>query len=339
MKSMKKNANRKRLIPADQAGSYIDTDTVLRRNRILESSGLDNFLIRLPRLKIHTHFYYKFVEDGECLINEHAHWHWEIARIASGSACYPVPEKGVIYPDAAHYLVMPPKITHGWEMTKAPLLINSWQVKIEAEDEIGFQTLEKLEGKVIDSRFLVPASSAQVQAEALLWQMSGDEGSPQLFGSILSGFARIVIGDLMAKINPWPQDLLTERHDSEVAAETLANRLRGFMDENLENPITLSDLEGHFHYSERHLNRVFQQVHKVSIGQYLRQRRMELAKRWLETTSRAVKDIAFSLGYNNPGQFCRYFNIQQRMTPSQYREHQRNNSNDLLRNSALKSKK
>jgi len=181
-----------------------------------------------------------------------------------------------------------------------------------------------------DSNFLIPASSAQIQAETLLWEMAGEERNPQIFGTILSGFARIVIGDLLAKLKPWPTNLLTDRHDQKLITEALANRLRIFLDENLENPITLSDMVGHFHYSERHLNRIFQTVNQVSIGQYLRQQRVDLSKQWLETTDRSIKDIAFSLGYSNPGQFCRYFRIQTNLTPSQYRNRQQTITSESL---------
>jgi AraC-like DNA-binding protein len=324
MQSMKKKATRTRLIPGDHVADFIDTETVLQRNQILEGCGLDHFLIRLPRLKLHTHFYYKFVEDGARSINEHAHQHWEITRIFAGAAEYPVSETGdVVRPDARHYLVMPPQMTHRWSLTKAPLLMNSWQVRIEAEDETGEQTLANLRRIFIKSGFLIPATFAQVQSEKILWQVTGEERNPQIFGSILAGFAQVVIGDLLANAEPWPDGMLIDRHDPEASAESLARRMRVFLDENVENPINLSDLEGHFHYSERHLNRIFHKVHQISIGQYLRQQRMELAKRWLTTTNRSIKDIAFSLGYSTPGQFCRYFSTHTAMTPSQYRESQK----------------
>lgn len=319
------------------AKADFDMESVLRRNQALESSGLDNFLIRLPRLKIHTHFYYKFVEDGECTIGDHGHMHWEITRIRAGGAAYTIPSiKQSILPDSDHYLIIPPRLTHSWRMTHAPLLMNSWQVHIAAEDSDGETVLKTLRKSVIEAGYLVLANSSQRDAEDLLWDMVNEERIPQIFGSILSGFARIIIGDLLAKLNPWPEHLLSDRHDPQLAARSLAARLRMFLDENIENPITLSDLEGHFHYSERHLNRIFQKVHNVSIGQYLRQHRIELAKRWLETTDRAVKNIAFSLGYSSPGQFCRYFSLQTGLTPSQYRTRQQVNKDDHLEKSTVK---
>jgi len=337
MQFMKKKTNRTRLIPRGNVSDFIDAETVLQRNQILEGCGLDHFLIRLPRLKLHAHFYYKFVEDGSCSINEHAHQHWEITRIFAGAAEYVIQETGqVVCPDASQYLVMPAKMTHQWSMTKAPLLMNSWQVQVDPEDEIGVQAIENLKQLVQESGFLVPATYAQVDAEEILWRITAEKRSTQIFGSILAGFAQIVLGDLLAKVRPWPEDLLTDQYDPEVAADALARRLQTFLDENVGNPITLSDLEGHFHYSERHLNRIFQKAHGMSIGQYFRQQRMELARHWMETTDRAVKDIALSLGYSTPSQFCRYFHTQTGMSPSQFRECRKKIRDAQVQDSVLK---
>ena len=306
-----------RLVPAQQTGSHIDTDMILMINRMLEGSGGEDLLIRFPHLKVSPHFHYSFISSGEGNVRNHAHWHWEIARIFVGEARYFIqnPEH-VVCPDSSHYLIIPPKITHGWEATKVPLLINSWQVKIEPEDAIGEQTINNLRQVTMDSRFLIEASSVQIQAENLLWKMSHEKYVQQVFGSILSGFARIILGDLLARIDPWPAGV----HDLEFSVNGLADRLRTFLDDNLEHPIVLKDLEKHFHYSGRHLARIFQKVHRISIGQYFRQQRIKLAMHWLETTGRSIKDIALSLGFGSPSQFCRCFKEQTGMTPSQYRE-------------------
>lgn len=325
-------------IPADDAKTEIDAEAVLRRNQALENASLDNFLIRLPRLKIHTHFYYKFVESGECSIGDHGHWHWEITRICNGRAAYTIPSLTQSFlPDSDHYLVIPPRMTHSWRTNQVPILMHSWQVRIDPEDSEGKKAIEALEKSVSDKGFLIAASTNQIEAEKLLWDMASEEVPPQIFGSILSGFARIVIGNFLAKLNPWPAHLLTDRQAPHLAVESLANRIRSFLDENIENPITLNDLEGHFHYSERHLNRIFQKVHHISIGQYLRRQRLDLAKRWLETTDRPIKNIAFSLGYNAPGQFCRYFAAQVGLSPTAYRNQKLSLSAEQVRQSVSKS--
>ncbi|MEI8205894.1 MAG: AraC family transcriptional regulator [Kiritimatiellales bacterium] len=319
---MKKTKQRRaRIIPTGQNGAYIDVETVLMRNRLLESTALETFLIRFPRLRLCAHFYYKFIEDGECSVGNHGHWSWEITRVCSGEAEYSIADTSASFrPKSSHYLIIPPKITHGWSMRTSPLLMHSWQVKIEAEDSDGQRIIDNLRESVIAAGFMVKATPNQIQAESLLWQMSGEASSPQLFGPVLSGFARIVLGDLLMRINPWPTGLIESENDYQAALNSLAERMKVFLDENLAHPVTLYDMESHFNYSGRHLNRIFHEIYHRSIGHYQRDQRIELAKRWLATTTRSIKDIAFSLGYHSPSQFCRCFLGQAGQTPVDYRE-------------------
>ncbi len=320
MNSVKKTVNRKkRTLSSTQSGAYLGEDSVLRRNQVLEHAALDSFLIRFPKLALKTHFYYKFIEDNEYVINNHTHQHWEISRICSGHAEYSVSGfKSSFSPETEQYIIIPPEMAHSWALVSSPLLIHSWQVHVAAEDPDGETALEIFRTAVMESGFIVPASNTQVQTELLLWQMSGDTKSPQLFGPVLAGFARIVIGDLFLRLNPW-KEKLPGPGDSQIRLKNLAERMRLFLDSNLSHAVTLNDMESHFHYSGRHLNRIFQEVYHCPIGHYLREQRINLAKRWLSTTDRSVKDIALSLGYSSSSQFCRYFFEHTAQTPSGYR--------------------
>jgi AraC family of transcriptional regulator, multidrug resistance transcriptional activator len=302
-------------------GELLTPETVAFRNQVIEKASLESFAIRFPRLLGHVYFHYTFVADGHRAIGEHAHWHWEITRVCAGQAKYSISgyDKPVV-PDAGHYLIIPPKMTHSWETNSAPLLLNGWQIRFEAQDQGAEQVLRLLGNAVKESGFLFPASPEQIQAEKLLWQMSEKKYAAQLFGPVLSGFTHMIIGELLAAINPWPAGSLETCFDKEAASINMANRLKTFLDENILHLVTLKEMESHFHYSGKHLNRIFQNIYKISIGRYLRGERIELAKCWLGTTDRSIKDIALSLGYTSSSQFCRYFMIQNGLTPSQFRE-------------------
>ena len=298
----------------------LQADQVFARNQLLERSSLDSYAIRFPGLRVHAYFHYTLVEHNGYDIGAHGHWHWEITRVQSGEVDYSIQGYDPpVAPDFDHYLIIPPEVTHGWKTNAAPLLLNGWQITIEPEDEGGEQVLDTLKKSATDSGFKIKASAEQIQAEELLWQMAGNQSSWQLFAPVLCGFARIVIGDLLSAMNPWPAGYLDAQPDTYAATQRLAKRLKIFLDENLSLPITIKEMEAHFHYSGRHLNRAFQEVYASSIGRYIREQRMDLAKLWLSTTSRSVKDIALSLGYGDSSQFCRYFRKQTGVTPSQFR--------------------
>jgi AraC family of transcriptional regulator, multidrug resistance transcriptional activator len=302
---------------------YADLSNVRQKNSTLESAGLEWLGFRLPSLRVETYFYYKLVESSPYTIGIHEHDHWEVTRLVSGSAAYEVRcDDGVveIEPNSDRLLVIPPKVSHRWELRGAPLLLNSWQVRFFAEDNVGMNLLEQLRLSVEASDYLVKVQSFQAEAEDVLWKLTEERFYPSVIGPMVSGVARVVIGGLIGSLRPWPQELCDRESTLASSSENLANKLREFIEANLHNPITLIDMESHFHYSSRHLNRIFHQHFHSSIGQYLRDRRFELATRWLVTTNRSIKDIALSLGYGNISHFCRYFRKRKKVSPTEFRD-------------------
>lgn len=298
-----------------------DRENITRCNNVLKNVALDSFPIRIPHLLLNAHFHYFLSYDPDFTICDHGHWHWEIARMALGNASYATDACNKdIRPGSSRYLIIPPKTVHRWRALNTPLLIQSWQINIKAEDAAGEQALDNLHHAAARSGFLFDASPEQIQAENILWKLTERSGYPCVLGTLLAGVAGIVLGDLLMRINAWPEGLLENSPDAETMAAQLAAQIKSFLDENLCHPITLRDLESHFHFSSRHLNRIFQTAYRYPIGRYLRTQRIELSKRWLGTTSRSIKDIAFSLGYSDPRQFSRYFLEQTGVAPSQYRD-------------------
>lgn len=303
--------------------SLMDPVLLRQKNTTLEAAGLQWLGFRLPGLRIEIYFFYKFVENGPYSIGIHGHNHWEVTRVVSGSAEYEIQtdEKGIrLAPGPDRVLIIPPHMVHRWEMNDGPLVLNSWQIRMNAEDEMGEVLLSRLKQRAVESRFLIDAPPGYIHSEDLVWNISSEKLPVGVLGPMVSGLARVVVGGLVGTLRPWPQELVEHDNQSASSSENLANRLKEYLESNLHHPITLVDLESHFHYSSRHLNRIFHQNFHASIGQYLRDRRFELATRWLVTTNRSIKDIALSLGFGNISHFCRYFRKRMDLSPTEYRE-------------------
>lgn len=305
--------------------AYEELHTVRQKNQVFDSAGLEWLGFRLPGLRVETYFYYKVVEEGPYSIGWHGHDHWEFSRPVRGRLAYELEanaagETAVVEPDTGSYFLVPPGVAHRWELVAGPLLLNSWQIRFFPEDEAGEALLEHLRAATREQCFISPATALQVDAEDLLWELCGSDFYPSVIGPMISGVARIVIGGLVGGVRPWPRVLRDREGTGVPSSENLAIKLKEFLEANLHHSITLVDMESHFHYSSRHLNRVFHQYYHASIGQYLRDRRFELASRWLATTNRSIKDIALSLGYGNISHFCRYFRKRKNLSPSEYRE-------------------
>lgn len=310
-------------------------NAVLARNKLIEASALDTFLIRFPHLNIRVFFFYKYIKSGSCEVSDHAHHHWEITWISQGNATYHLPDRDISFrPSVSDYLIIPEKTTHNWVMNSSPFLTHSWQVRIEPEDADGEKIIQSIHEHSLAGKCLVPASSNQHAAELMLWNLSAANTSPDMAAPIFSGIARIVIGDFILRF--CPKENLTNMEDDKLVysiKQKLAKRIRQFLDDNIDRGIRMSDMESHFHYSGRHLNRIFQESYSRSIRDYLGERRLELTKRWLESSERTIKDIALSLGYRDSSQLCNYFMRRMGSTPTDYRRDIRERKAEFLQRS------
>src|SRR5690606_12187484 len=76
------------------------------------------------------------------------------------------------------------------------------------------------------------------------------------------------------------------------------------LERNLEHPPTLSDLAARVGLSETTLKRAFPRLFGTTVFGYLRQRRMETARRLIESGRVTVLEAAGQVGYSNPSNFA-----------------------------------
>jgi len=188
--------------------SNTDPALVRQSNNVLESAGLEWLGFRLPGVRVETYFYYKLVEEGPYSVGIHGHEHWELTRLVSGRATYRIQTAHgdvEVEPDPGHYLLVPPGRPHRWDLTEATLLLNSWQVRLYPDDEVGEGLIALLARKSEECGFLMEALPVQVQAEQLLRELTQEKFYPSIIGPMASGVARIVIGGVFGSLRPWPQ--------------------------------------------------------------------------------------------------------------------------------------
>lgn len=112
--------------------------------------------------------------------------------------------------------------------------------------------------------------------------------------------------------------------------ETL-NRAIDYIEDNLLDDISLSEIASHAYISNAHLQRGFSALAGLTIGEYVRNRRLSLAG--LELTHKNVRviDIAMKYGYETSESFSKAFNRFHGFAPSMARQ----NSADLKSYSRL----
>ena len=101
---------------------------------------------------------------------------------------------------------------------------------------------------------------------------------------------------------------------------TLIDTVREYIDAHLEQDLTRAHLSRIVYLNPDYLARLFKKELGVSLGQYIKDRRMEKACHALVETRMAVSRIAGMVGYDNYSYFIKLFREQFGMTPVEYRK-------------------
>ena len=136
--------------------------------------------------------------------------------------------------------------------------------------------------------------------------------------TLLAAFA-LQLADLLNRI-------LLEDRQAQPEAVSAARR---YLDEHLDEKITLDEVAAHVGISPFHFCKVFKDNTGMTLTEYVNRRRVEQAKQRLLHPDARVTEIAFDIGFQSLSQFNRSFARYVGMSPTQYR--QRRAEDDRLR--------
>jgi AraC family transcriptional regulator len=98
-------------------------------------------------------------------------------------------------------------------------------------------------------------------------------------------------------------------------------RVLDYIDQNLEEEFTISDLARRAHLSAFHFARMFANTMGAPPRRYISQRRLESAKKMIGTGRLPLSEIAFRSGFSSQASFTRAFRRATNMTPGEFRQH------------------
>ncbi|MCU6274033.1 helix-turn-helix domain-containing protein [Morganella morganii] len=102
----------------------------------------------------------------------------------------------------------------------------------------------------------------------------------------------------------------------------LIEHVLSFIEKNLRDKITISDIVNLTGYSRRHIQFLFKQYTGLSLGSYIRQRKLCRSAVLLRLTGISIIDISVYLDFSSQTNFSREFKKHFSMTPNQYRKSQ-----------------
>lgn len=94
-----------------------------------------------------------------------------------------------------------------------------------------------------------------------------------------------------------------------------------YMEENLLEDLPIENIARQANFSVFHFQRTFAILTDMSVGEYLRRRRLTLAAYELTKSNMKIIELALKYGYDTPEAFSKAFRRQHGVTPSEARKH------------------
>lgn len=138
--------------------------------------------------------------------------------------------------------------------------------------------------------------------------------------SIKKGYFKVKILELLLFLSGLePDDTLLEQRKFSETQFILAKNVCSYLTEHINQRIPVQELSMQFGVPVSQINTSFKNVYGITIPNYMRGQRMQVAAKLLRQTDRTVLDIAGELGYENGSKFAKAFCSVMGVTPTQYR--------------------
>ena len=112
----------------------------------------------------------------------------------------------------------------------------------------------------------------------------------------------------------------TIKNDASGLPTFLFRRLSEYIQANLEQNLTLTDLAGVVNLSTSHLTKLFKQSQGRTLHQYLIHCRIERAKQLLKHKQLTIAEVATQVGFSDQSHFTHHFKRQTGLTPRVFRQ-------------------
>ncbi|KLN95839.1 helix-turn-helix domain-containing protein [Moellerella wisconsensis] len=98
--------------------------------------------------------------------------------------------------------------------------------------------------------------------------------------------------------------------------------LSKWIENHLGRVIHLEELAAYSGYSLWHMQKIFKEVTGISLGKYIRQRRLAGAVNLLRNSQQSIFDIALDFGFGSQSHFTYMFRKEYGITPFDFRQNQ-----------------
>jgi AraC family transcriptional regulator len=193
-------------------------------------------------------------------------------------------------------------------------------------------------GETHENEFATAVRCLRVEIEPQAIERLGDESRwalsepREISGPLFQWLANRVLREFRAQDDVAPLamegvllEMLAESarscdEDSGSSAPTWLRRVREALDESYLRAPGLVDLAALGGVHPVHLSREFRKRYQITIGEYIRKRRIEHASGLLSNSGMPMAEIASTCGFADQSHFCALFKKHSGMTPAKFRD-------------------
>jgi AraC-like DNA-binding protein/mannose-6-phosphate isomerase-like protein (cupin superfamily) len=242
----------------------------------------------------------------------HKHSFFEVCYVIDGTGNYT--DDGVQYP-----------LTSGVIFCSRP---DIWhQIRSETGLYLLFVAFEVIQSECINEtvqQFLrlkdkndIIIDDAHEAPTALIWRALVSQASQNLIHNSLSHLSHALLLSF-AQLFKTQKELRQKRPVPSSSA--LLYQAKLFIQDNLSQPLRLTDVAHYLHISSRHLSRLFSIELGETFSGYIQKVRIGQASNMLKTTKLPIKYIAEETGFSSVHYFTRVFTNEIGKSPAQYRK-------------------
>lgn len=114
------------------------------------------------------------------------------------------------------------------------------------------------------------------------------------------------------------RDYISKAHESE--AMKYVKKAVDYLNKHFEEMVEVQEVANYVGVSCAYLQRLFKIYQKITMTDYIIEKRLEKAKILLDNTTISVSDICFLVGFNHRQYFTQQFTMRNGLSPKQYRK-------------------
>ena len=244
------------------------------------------------------------------------HWHerMELILVETGGIDLYLDEKHMVL-SAGQLGIAPPGVLHGGFCQDGETVFHT----------IMFEVERFCNGTGASEKWLAPLSQRQLQFPGVTgepgvmdaaWKLVETVRNPETLPLAAVGQLYILLGELCRISTPGSQ--------IPSASEESLRSVLDYIHAHYTEPLTVREISRAFSYNETYFCRRFKKATGLTVMEYIRILRLELAEKLLKTEKGEIRDIAWQCGFPDESYFSRAFKMHSGMTPREFRKQGRN---------------